>query len=158
MKCNLLHYFKSDPIRVITSFRLGEIIGNQLTTGVDHQVDTRAYGTRHSLRTSNGDQVLDPGRFCDRMDQDSAAAPPPPSVTQEHWSLYFDSSFTLNSVGGGIVLISPKGDRLLYVIRLHFRATNNVAEYEALVNGLCITIELGIQQLYIRGDSELVVN
>jgi hypothetical protein len=33
MKCNLLHYFKSDPIRVITSFRLREIIGNQLTTG-----------------------------------------------------------------------------------------------------------------------------
>jgi ribonuclease HI len=55
-------------------------------------------------------------------------------------------------------MISPKGDRLLYVIRLHFCATNNVVEYEALVNGLCITAELEIQRLYIRGDSKLVVN
>jgi ribonuclease HI len=50
------------------------------------------------------------------------------------------------------------GDRLLYVIRLHFRATNNMVEYEALVNGLHIAAELGVQRLYIRGDSELVIN
>jgi ribonuclease HI len=48
-------------------------------------------------------------------------------------------------------------DRLLYVIRLHFRATSNVAEYDKLINGLCITTELGVQQLYIHGDSELIV-
>jgi hypothetical protein len=53
-------------------------------------------------------------------------------VTQEHWSMYFDVSFTLNRVGGGVVQISPKGDRFLYVIQLHFRVANNVA----LVNGL----------------------
>jgi ribonuclease HI len=72
--------------------------------------------------------------------------------------MYFDGFFTLNDTGGGVVLISPKGDRLLYAIRLHFHTTNNMAEYEALVNGLRITTELGVQQLYIRGDSELVVN
>jgi ribonuclease HI len=43
------------------------------------------------------------------------------------------------------VLISPTGDWLLYMIRLHFRATNNVVEYEALVKGLCVTAELGVQ-------------
>jgi ribonuclease HI len=58
--------------------------------------------------------------------------------------MYFDGSFTLNSDGGGIVLISPKGDRLLYIIQLHFRATNNMVEYEALVNGLRIATELGV--------------
>jgi ribonuclease HI len=42
------------------------------------------------------------------------------------------------------VLISPKGDRLLYMIRVHFRTTNNVAEYEALINGLRISTELGV--------------
>jgi hypothetical protein len=74
---------------------------------------------------------------------------PPSLVTQEHWSMYFDGSFTLNGVRGGVVLISPKGDRLLYVIRLHIHANNNVAVYEALVNGLCIATELRIQWLYI---------
>jgi hypothetical protein len=57
--------------------------------------------------------------------------------------MYFDGSFTLNKAGGGIVSISPKGDRLLYVIRLHFRATNNVVQYEPLINaelGVCNTL------------------
>jgi hypothetical protein len=59
--------------------------------------------------------------------------------------MYFDSSFTLNKAGGGIILISPKGDRLLYVIRLHFHTTHKVAKYEALFYGLRITAELGVQ-------------
>jgi hypothetical protein len=56
------------------------------------------------------------------------------------------------------VLISPKQDRLLYVIWLHFCATNNMVEYEALVNGVSIAAELGVQRLYIHGDSKLIVN
>jgi len=44
------------------------------------------------------------------------------------------------------------------MVRLHFPSSNNVAEYEALINGLCITIELGIRCLDIQGDSQLVVN
>jgi ribonuclease HI len=47
----------------------------------------------------------------------------------------------------GLVFISPLGVRVRYAIRLHFPASNNVAEYEALVNGLHITIELGIKRL-----------
>jgi ribonuclease HI len=44
-----------------------------------------------------------------------------------------------------------------YMVRLHFPASNNAAEYEALINGLRIASELGIKRLEIRGDSELVV-
>jgi ribonuclease HI len=59
---------------------------------------------------------------------------------------------------GGVILISLKGDRLLYIIPLHFHMINNVSEYEALINNLHITIEFGVQQFYICGDSELVIN
>jgi hypothetical protein len=45
-----------------------------------------------------------------------------------------------------------------YVIRLHFPASNNVAEYEALVNGLHIAIELGVRRLDACGDSQLVID
>jgi ribonuclease HI len=58
--------------------------------------------------------------------------------------MYFNGSFTLNRAGEGIVLISPKGDRLLYIIWLHFCTTNNVVEYEALVNDLRIATKLGV--------------
>jgi hypothetical protein len=45
-----------------------------------------------------------------------------------------------------------------YVIRLHFPASNNVAEYEALVNGLRITVELGVRRLDARGDLQLIID
>jgi hypothetical protein len=45
-----------------------------------------------------------------------------------------------------------------YVLRLHFPASNNVAEYEALVNGLRIAVELGVRRLDARGDSQLVID
>ena len=57
--------------------------------------------------------------------------------------MYFDGSVMVPSSGAGVVLISPDGSRLCYAIRLHFLALNNTTEYEALINGLCITIELG---------------
>ena len=43
-------------------------------------------------------------------------------------------------------------------LRLHFSASNNTAEYEALINGLCIAIELGATRLDVLGDSELVID
>jgi hypothetical protein len=46
--------------------------------------------------------------------------------------------------GAGLLFISPLGKHVRYVIRLHFPASNNVAEYEALVNGLRIAAELGV--------------
>jgi ribonuclease HI len=60
--------------------------------------------------------------------------------------------------GAGLLFISPLGKHLRYVIRLHFPTSNNVAEYEALVNGLRIAIELGVRRLDARGDSQLVID
>ena len=57
--------------------------------------------------------------------------------------MYFDGSVMVPGSGAGVVLISPDGSRLRYAIRLHFSASNNTAEYKALINGLRITIELG---------------
>jgi len=58
----------------------------------------------------------------------------------------------------GLLFISPLGVHMRYVIRIHFTTSNNVAEYEALVNGLRIAIELGVRRLDIRGNSQLVID
>ena len=55
--------------------------------------------------------------------------------------------------GASLLFISPLGEHMRYVIRLHFPASNNMAEYEALLSGLRIAIELGIKCLDVRGDS-----
>ena len=79
-------------------------------------------------------------------------------IDQEYWMMYFDRSLMKKGIGAGLVFVSPLGVRMRYMVRLHFPSSNNVAEYEALVNSLRISIELGIRRLDIRGDSQLVVN
>ena len=83
---------------------------------------------------------------------------PTPDVIHEYRTMYIDGSVMAPSSGDGVVLISPDGSRLRYAIRLQCLASNNAAEYEALINGLRITIELGATRLYVCGDSELVVD
>jgi ribonuclease HI len=72
--------------------------------------------------------------------------------------MYFDGSLMKTRAGAGLPFISPLGKHLRYVICLHFPASNNVAEYEALVNGLRIAVELGVRRLDARGDSQLVID
>ena len=72
--------------------------------------------------------------------------------------MYFNGSLMKTGAGAGLLFISPLGVHMRYVIRIHFAASNNVAEYEALVNGLKIAIELGVRRLDVRGDSRLVID
>lgn len=72
--------------------------------------------------------------------------------------MYFDGSLMKMGMGAGLVFVSPLRVPMNYMVRLHFPASNNEAEYEALINGLRIAVELGIHRLDVRGDSQLVVN
>ena len=56
------------------------------------------------------------------------------------------------------MLVSPRGDKLRYVLQIHFDSSNNEAEYEALLYGLRMAISFGIRCLMVYGDSDLVVN
>ena len=69
---------------------------------------------------------------------------PPVVIDQEYWTMYFDGSLMRKGVGMGLFFISPLGVCMRYMVCLHFPSSNNVAEYEALINGLRIAIELGI--------------
>jgi ribonuclease HI len=72
--------------------------------------------------------------------------------------MFFDGSLMKTGAGVGLLFMSPLGKHLRYVLCLHFPASNNVADYEALVNGLRIAIELGVRCLDARGDSQLVID
>ena len=67
--------------------------------------------------------------------------------------MYFDGSLMKKGAGAGLVFVSPLGVHMRYMVRLHFPSSNNVAEYEALINGLRLAIKLGIRCLDIKGDS-----
>jgi ribonuclease HI len=74
----------------------------------------------------------------------------------QYWTLYFDLSKQVGGSGAGGVLKSPKGDKLKYVLQIHFNATNNMAKYEALTHGLQIAKYLGFKQIRCFGDLDLV--
>ena len=71
--------------------------------------------------------------------------------------MHFDGSKMRTDLGANIVLTSPKGYKLRYVLQIHFGTSNNVAEYEALIHGLRLAKELGICRILCYGDSDLVV-
>jgi ribonuclease HI len=59
--------------------------------------------------------------------------------------------------GTGVLLLTLDGEHFKYMVHLDFKATNNMAEYEALIFGLSTTLSLGVQQLLMKGDSQLIV-
>ena len=72
--------------------------------------------------------------------------------------MYFDGAKSKHGAGAGIVLISPSGEEKCFSFRLEFEATNNVAEYEALLLGLEIARDQKIKCLSVIGDSDLIVS
>ena len=74
------------------------------------------------------------------------------------WTLIVDGLSNVNGVGISLVLTSPKGDLIQQAIHCGFKATNNEAEYEALIARLNLAKDMGIKKLDIRSDFQLVVN
>jgi ribonuclease HI len=77
--------------------------------------------------------------------------------TGPHWTLFFDGSTRNKKAGAGVVLIDPNGKQVKYMVLLDFEATNNMAEYEALIFGLSVALSLGVRELVVKGDSQLVI-
>src|SRR3954471_10489374 len=81
----------------------------------------------------------------------------PPDLSNS-WKMFFDGSKRHQGAGAGVVLIFPKGDKLKYVLQINFeKASNNEAEYEALLHGMRMAKACGATCLFIYGDSNLVV-
>jgi ribonuclease HI len=151
----LRHYFESHLVTVVSSFPLGEIIQCREASGriakwaVELMGETLSFVPWKAIKS----QVL-----ADFLAEWVDTQLPTTSIQPELWTMYFDGSLMKTGAGDGLLFISPLGKHLRYVLRLHFPASNNMAEYEALVNGLRIAIELGVRRLDARGDSQLVID
>ncbi|XP_077251777.1 uncharacterized protein LOC143891001 [Tasmannia lanceolata] len=74
-----------------------------------------------------------------------------------HWTLHVDGSAGKTGREAGVVLYGPDGFTAEYALLLDFTASNNEAEYEALLAGLSLAVELGAGKLEVYSDSQLVV-
>ena len=71
------------------------------------------------------------------------------------WIHYFDGSLSMGQAGVGVLLVSPMGEQLRYVVQMPYKAglTNNTAKYEGLLARLRMALGVGVTNLIARGDS-----
>ncbi|GJZ33200.1 reverse transcriptase domain-containing protein [Tanacetum coccineum] len=74
------------------------------------------------------------------------------------WTLFMDGSSCVDGPGAGLILTSPEGTKFTYALRFQFTASNNDAEYKALIAGLRIAAQMGVQNVQVNVDSKLVAN
>ncbi len=151
----LSHYFQGHSVTLVTSFPFGDILHNREANGriTKWAIELISLDISFKPRTSIKSQAL-----ADFVAEWTECQEDMPEEKMEYWTMHFDGSKRLSGAGAGVVLIFPTRERLSYVLWIHFSASHNVAEYEALLHGLRIAISLGIRRLIVRGDSQLVVN
>jgi ribonuclease HI len=150
----LRHYFQAHKIVVPSSFPLGEIICTYDANGciVKWSVDLGEFEIEFCPQQAIKSQIL-----ADFVSEWTEIQMPPHKERPEHWIMYFDGALNLKGAGAGVLLISPQGEQLKYVLQIHYKASNNGAEYESLIHGLRIVVSLGIKRLLAFGDSKVII-
>jgi ribonuclease HI len=148
------HYFQAHKIMVPSCFPLGEIIRNRDANGriVKWSVELGEFEIEFCPRRAIKSQIL-----ADFVSEWTEIQMPPPKERPEHWIMYFDGTLNLEGAGTGVLFISPQGEQLKYVLQIHYKASNNGAEYDALIHSLRIAVSFGIKRLLAFGDSKVVI-
>jgi ribonuclease HI len=81
-----------------------------------------------------------------------------PLLTTYVWKVFFDGSSSKEGVGARVIFVSPTQETISFSYKLEFETINNVAEYEALVLGLKEAKDMGIDELSVFRDAELIVH
>ncbi|XP_052177535.1 uncharacterized protein LOC127791591 [Diospyros lotus] len=149
-------YFQAHQIDVLTKYPLRQILQKPDTSGrlLKWAIELAQFDLEYKPRVVIKGQALANfiAEFTETTQVEGETSEGP------SWELYVDGSSSEQGAGAGVMLISPEGHRILCALRFGFRATNNEAEYEALLAGLRLAKEVRAEALIIFSDSQLVVN
>ncbi|XP_011100534.1 uncharacterized protein LOC105178702 [Sesamum indicum] len=142
-------YFQSHPIVVLTNHPLKQVMSKSDTSGrmIKCAVELGEFDIEFQTRSAVKAQV-----FADFLVELVGEQP----EKEERWLLHVDGSSTSKNGGAGIYLQGPDGAEIEISVRLNFPATNNKAEYEALIQELQTTWDGGVRQVDVYTDSQLV--
>nr|XP_027061968.1 uncharacterized protein LOC113688359 [Coffea arabica] len=153
-------YFQAHSIIVLTDQPLRQILTKPEVSGrmTKWAVELAEYDIGYKPRTAIKAQALADflaeGTSLTLAETNPSPIDAPP---EEPWVLFVDGASSKEGSGTGLLLISPTGEELTYALRFDFPASNNEAEYEALLTGLRIAHQMGITAIRVRSDSQLVV-
>ncbi|GJW92627.1 reverse transcriptase domain-containing protein [Tanacetum coccineum] len=156
----LKRYFQAHTVIVITDQPIKQMLSNPEVTGrlLKWSFELEEHDIQYRPRTSVKGQILadfiverPEDNLEDTLMEDEEELPDP-------WTLFTDESSSADGSGAGLILINPEGMEFTYALRFRFDATNNKAEYEALIAGLKIAEQMDVENLLANVDSRLVAN
>ncbi|KFK24493.1 hypothetical protein AALP_AAs49847U000100 [Arabis alpina] len=147
-------YFQVHTIVVLSTFPLRSVLHSPSQSGrlAKWAIELSEYDIEYRGRTCNKSQVL--ADFLIELPEDQMLKEVRPGV----WELHVDGSSSKNGSGVGIRLASPTGEILEQSFRLGFKASNNEAEYEAIIAGMRLAQGLNIEHVHAFCDSQLVTS
>ncbi|GJU24616.1 reverse transcriptase domain-containing protein [Tanacetum coccineum] len=154
----LRRYFQAHHVVVITYQPIKQIISRPDVAGrlQKWSIMLGEHNITYRPRTSVKGQIL--ADFLVEKPDEVPANTSVKEVPQEPWTLFTDGSSCVDGSGAGLILTSPEGTEFTYALRFQFAASNNEAEYEALIAGLRIAAQMGVRNVQVSVDSKLVAN
>ncbi|GAV68133.1 RVT_3 domain-containing protein [Cephalotus follicularis] len=152
-----MSYFQAHTIKVLTEKPLRQVLAKPDMSGrlVKWSIELDEYDAKFETRPAIKSQVL--ADFVGDNTLTECMKEDPSKNEMGLWKLSVDGSSCIFGSGAGLVLTSPDGWNLEYTMRFGFKATNNEAEWEALIAGLTIAKHLKVQKIEASSDSQLVV-
>ncbi|XP_016206094.1 uncharacterized protein LOC107646425 [Arachis ipaensis] len=151
MATRLRHYFQSHTIIVRTDQPLRQILTRPELTGrlIKWSIELSEFDIQYESRKTLKSQVL--ADFISEMTNDT-------QNTEVSWSMHVDGASNKEGSGAGILLMEGNKVVAEQSLRFRFNASNNQAEYEALLAGLKLALQLQIPRKTVYCDSSLVVH
>ncbi|GJZ92526.1 reverse transcriptase domain-containing protein [Tanacetum coccineum] len=156
----LKRYFQAHTVVVITNQPIKQLLSSSEISGrmLKWKFELEGYDIQYRPRTAIKGQIL-ADFIVERPEEESPdELVAEPEVLPEPWTLFTDGSSCVDGSGAGLILTNPEGAEFTYAMRFRFEATNNEAEYEALIAGLRIAEQMGVKNLQANVDSRLVAN
>ncbi|VFQ95800.1 unnamed protein product [Cuscuta campestris] len=153
----LNHYFQAHEVEVRSHQPVSIIISNP--TASNRVIKWSVYPSQYQIEMKPR-AAIKAQALADFMVECTARDNNPIPVAEqgEWWTLSTDGSSAAKACGGGVVIQSPEGFRSYHAIKFQFKVSNYEAEYEALLSGLRLILNLKAEYIRIRCDSRLVVS
>jgi len=150
----LCHYFQIFTVVVMTNLPIQKVLQKPDVAGrmVRWAVELSEFDIQYEPRGSIKGQV-----YADFVAELSPGGDSEEVELGAQWMLSVDGSSNQQGSGAGIILEGPNGLLIEQALRFAFKASNNQAEYEALIVGMLLAKEMGARSLLAKSDSQLVI-
>ncbi|XP_027158648.1 uncharacterized protein LOC113760293 [Coffea eugenioides] len=153
----LKSYFLTHHICLRTDQPLRQVLSRSEASGrlTKWAIELGEYDLSYEPRTAIKPQAL--ADFLAEITFDEVNESTPATAEPQRWILHVDGSSNSEGSGAGLLLENPQGEVCSYALKFAFAASNNEAEYEAVIADLQLARKIGTAHILVYSDSQLVV-